>query len=245
MRIAISGSACQGKSTLVNDFLRNWPMYKRSAESYRSVIKEKDLKLNKEADQASQWEILNCLLNDLNATSSTDNIVFDRCPLDNIVYSLWCNAKNSSDIDDDFIKKCIPLVQEAMHKLDVIFFLPITKVAPVPLIERDNRDIDTDYISEIDNIFKVISHGLNKTGKSPFFPEEDRPPIIEIFGNQQERIEMIKLYVADTGGCVEGGNVFTNEAIEEMEALLGIQNVLGEEAKRERKLRDEIIRDHK
>lgn len=245
MRIAISGSACQGKTTLVNDFLRNWPMYKRSNESYRAAIKANDLKINKDADQASQWTILNCLIDDLNVTKNTDNIIFDRCPLDNIVYSLWCNAKNSSDIDDEFIKKCIPLVQEAMHKIDIIFFLPITKVAPVSLLERDTRETDADYVSEIDNIFKVISHGLNKTGKSPFFPDEDRPPIIEIFGNPQERIEMIKLYVAEAGNCVDGGNVFTNEAIEDMERLLGIQSVLGEEAKKEQKLRDEIIRDHK
>ena len=40
MRIAISGSACQGKTTFVNDILKNWPEYKRSNESYRTLLKE-------------------------------------------------------------------------------------------------------------------------------------------------------------------------------------------------------------
>ena len=65
MRIAISGSACQGKTTLVNDFIKNWPSYKKSNESYRKVIKEDKLKINKQVNQESQWKILNCLIDDI------------------------------------------------------------------------------------------------------------------------------------------------------------------------------------
>lgn len=42
MRIAISDSACQGKTTLINDIIKEWPMYKRSAEMYRKIIRKKD-----------------------------------------------------------------------------------------------------------------------------------------------------------------------------------------------------------
>jgi len=126
MRIAICGSACQGKTTLVNDFLKQWPKYKRSEESYRKVIKKENLKLNKEVDQDGQWKILNCLIDDIQKTEKGDNVIFDRCPLDNLVYSLWSEEKQSSDIDKKFIEKCIPLVQESMRAIDIVFFIPIT-----------------------------------------------------------------------------------------------------------------------
>jgi hypothetical protein len=242
MRIAISGSACQGKTTLIEDFIKQWPMYKRSNESYRKAIKEKNLKHSKECNKESQWTILNCILDDLQQTTSSDNVIFDRCCLDNIVYSLWNNEKKNTDIDDEFIKKCIPLVQQSMHFIDIIFFLPITKVAPVKIYEKEGRETDPDYIKEIDNIFKVISYGLNQTGKSPFFPDENRPPIIEIFGTPEQRIEMIKLYINPEGGIVDEGSVFSGENLEEMEKLLGIQKEINLGEKEEQKFRNKIIR---
>ena len=242
MRIAISGSACQGKSTLVNDFLTHWPMYKRSNESYRKAIKENRVKHSKQCDKDGQWTILNCILDDLQATSKDDFVIFDRCCLDNIVYTLWNNEKQHTDIDDEFIRKCIPLVQQSMHYLDIIFFLPITRVAPVEVVEQENRESDPQYIKEIDNIFKIISYGLNQTGKSPFFPDEDRPPIIEIFGTPEQRIEMMKLYINPEGGLVDEGSVFSGEKLHEMEQLLGIQKDIGAEEKEEQKIRNQIIR---
>jgi hypothetical protein len=241
MRIAISGTACQGKTTLVNDILNKWPMYKRSKESYRAYIKENNIKLNKEVTKNSQLEILKLILADIKSTSKDDNIIFDRCCLDNIVYSLWSNAKNTSDIDDEFIRECIPLVKESMHHLDIIFFLPITNVAPVPIVQKTNREIDPTYITEIDNIFKVVSHDFYHTGKSPFFPDEDRPPIIEIFGSPEERIEMVKLYIGNTGSLVEDNSIFNTENMDMMESILKAQKQAEKEEKEENKILNDII----
>lgn len=221
MRIAISGSACQGKSTLIDDMIKTWPMYKRSAESYRRIIKEENLPLNEKVTKDGQWRILNCLLDDIRQTTKNDNILFDRCPLDNIVYSLWSNHKKATDIDDDFIKECIPLVQEAMHALDIIFFTPITKYSPIPTKERESRNIDPEYIKEIDNIFKAISYSYAKTGASPFFPKEDRPPVIEVFGDREQRIAMMQLYIDQTGDVVsDEASILSNENIDIMEKLI-------------------------
>jgi hypothetical protein len=242
MRIAIIGSACQGKTTLVNDMIKTWPNYKAHVSGYRKLIKDENLPINKEMTQAAQWAILNCLIDDLQSYTGDDDIIFDRCPLDNIVYSLWSNAKSTSDIDDEFIKKCIPLIQQSMHLLDIIFFLPITKTAPVEITEKDQREISPEFIEEIDNIFKSISHSYYRTGKSPFFPEEDRPPIIEIFGNPAERIEMMKLYLNEEGKVLDGDSIFSAESIKDMEDLLGIQAELGIESKKEKDLRKDVIR---
>lgn len=243
MRIAISGSACQGKSTLINDMIKTWPMYSRSAESYRKVIQDESIPLNENVTKDGQWRILNCLIDDIQKTSKGDYVLFDRCPLDNIVYSLWSNSKNATDIDDEFIKKCIPLIQETMRALDIIFFTPITKVSPVPIEARQSRNINEVFIKEIDNIFKAISHSYAKTGASPFFPPEDRPPIIEIFGDREQRIAMMQLYIDVTGDIIsDEKSVLSNDNIDIMEKLLLDQKDSRAAELEEEKFRTDIIR---
>jgi hypothetical protein len=243
MRLAISGTACQGKSTLVNDFLKNWPNYKRSEESYRKILKKDNLKINKHVDQESQWKILNCLIDDIQKTDKTDNIIFDRCPLDNLIYSLWAEEKNSSDIDKKFIDKCIPLVQESMKAIDIIFFIPITKAAPVRVELKENREIDEAYIKEIDNIFKAISYNLMSKGVCPFMTKEDRPPMIEVFGTPEERIEIIKLYISKDGNVIDNdSSVLNSENLNQMETLLRAQKRALYDEQDEQKLKNQIIR---
>jgi predicted ATPase len=241
MRIAITGAACQGKSTLVDDFIKKWPNYKRSKESYRTVIKEENLKINKEADSNSQFKILNCLIDDLQTTEKTDKIIFDRCPLDNLVYSMWSFEKGCSDIDKEFIDKCIPLVRESMRHLDIIFFIPITKVSPVKTEEKKLRETDKTFIKETDNIFKAI-HRSYFTGQSPFFPKDDSPAIIEIFGTPEERIKMIELYLNSEGNLHgEEESVLSKESLDYMETILQANKKAKDKEDEEIRLRKKFL----
>ena len=243
MRIVISGSACQGKSTLINDIIKKWPMYKRSDETYRKAIHEESIALNKDVTEDGQWRILNCLIDDIQKTSKDDYVLFDRGPLDNLVYSLWANSKDSNKISDEFIKKCIPLVKETMHSFDIIFFTPITKFSPIPKEARETRNIEEEYIKEIDNLFKAIERGYTKTGASPFFPDEDRPPIIEIFGSREERVAMVELYVNSEGNAVvEETSVLDDKNLDLMAKLMGDQKDTQKAELEEEKFRTGIIR---
>ena len=90
-----------------NDFLKKWPLYSRSNEGYRKLIKEENLKINKEVNKDGQWKILNSLIDDLQGHTREERIIYDRCPLDNLIYSMWSFEKQTSDIDKEFIDKCI------------------------------------------------------------------------------------------------------------------------------------------
>ena len=205
MRIAIAGTANMGKSTLLKDFLTYFSSYEADTETYRKKIKDEDLPHSKETNKDTQWEILNHMIDRMQLYGKDDNVIFDRCPLDNLVYSLWSLEKNASDIDDDFISKCLPLVQESMKHLDIIFFLPISKFNKVPIENDGMRETDETYIKEIDAFFKVIQRHYDENPQSnPYFPREDMPAMIEIFGNPQERLEMIKLYIDDEGDLIGG-----------------------------------------
>jgi GTPase SAR1 family protein len=206
MRIAICGTANMGKSTLINDFIKAFPTYEADIETYRKKIVDEELPHSKETNKDTQWKVLNHMIDRLQSYSKDDHVIFDRCPLDNLVYSLWSLEKGASDIDDDFISKCLPLVRESMSHLDIIFFLPISKYNKMTIESDGMRETDTKYIAEIDAFFKVIQRHYNENPQeNPFFPRDDMPGFIEIFGNREERIAMIKLYV-DVEGDLIGGN---------------------------------------
>ena len=205
MRIAISGTSNVGKTTLLQDFLKEWPSYSTPAGSYRDGIKEGEH--SKSTDKDTQWKILNFMIDQLISSSKGDNIVYDRSLLDNIVYSMWMFDKGEGDIDGKFIKKCIELVKESIKFYDVIFFIPITKVSPIEAKKDGSRETDPFYIKEIDSIFKAIAYDWNENAESKFCDPKDRPALIEIFGKPHERIEMIKLYLDMDGDAIDNTNI--------------------------------------
>jgi len=226
MRISISGTQNIGKTTLLNDILETWPTYKTPDSSYRDFIKEKKYPINKSCNQEGQWAILNHMIDEMQKYTIKDDIIFDRNPIDCLVYSLWAYEKQSSDIDKEFIDKIIPLVKESLKYLDVIFLLPITKTSPVKIIEDGLRDIDPIYREEIDNLFKGIFHQYqHNLGRSVFLPAEDCPAIIEIFGNPKERILLLQQYLNEEGGVYgeEFDTILNPKNLTEMEELLKSQ----------------------
>ena len=232
MRIAISGTANQGKSTLINDFLANWPMYKIGGNSYRDYIKKNKSPHSKKTNKETQWKYLNLIIDDLQKFNKDDYVIFDRCALDNLVYSLWACDKQVGRIDDKFIEKCIPIVKESYKHLDILFFLPITKAALVPIVENGTRETDETYVKEIDALFKsMMQQYQHNLGRTPFFPADDCPGMIEIFGTPEERIGMVKWYIDVEGDLIGGDvnaadNLFNPENISEMEALIASQKAI-------------------
>lgn len=215
MRIAISGTACQGKTTLLNDFLKTYTDYKTPETTYRSVI-QKD-KHSKHTDVETQWKILDYMSEQLTEYHSGENVIFDRCPLDNIVHSLWCYERGVDGFDKEYIDKTITLFRETMKLLDIIFFIPVTRVSTIDIESGTQRETDAQYIKEIDNLFKAMYQQWLQPDSS-FFEKDDRAAIIEIFGSPQERMHMIKLYIdPDTGDSVDAEGILNPEEMKDIE----------------------------
>ena len=221
MRIAISGTACQGKSTLVKDFLDLWPSYKTPEKTYRNVLQENNLSHSSKTNKETQRKILDFMIEEQQKYRSSDNVIFDRCPLDNLVYSMWSCEQNNSDIDEEFVSSCIPLVRESFRNLDIIFFIPITKVAAVETVEDGIRDTDQKIIEEVDHIFKAVHRDHEHNPKTNIFVVDDKPAIIEVFGDRRERIEIIKLYIDAEGDAMSPGDILDESMIESIKALEG------------------------
>ena len=52
-----------------------------------------------------------------------------------------------------------------------------------------------EFIEEVDHLFKAIHRDHQTNSNSNFFVDDDKPAMLEVFGNRRERIEIIKLYL--------------------------------------------------
>lgn len=232
MRIAFSGAACTGKTTTINAFLQNWPNYTLVKSDYRKIVK-KTKKHSKKATTKSQSEILDILLKESSSFTPHDKVCYDRCSLDNLVYTLWAHGSGKKGFTDKFVAQTIEKVRESMRHLDLIFIFSRDLMPPV--IEDDGtRETDPVFIKETDNIFKAIAKQAQADlARSPFFPKDDSPAVIEIHGTTEERIAQIALYVTPEGTAFgEEQSVFNMDELNKMYGILEEQkDLLSEEQK--------------
>ncbi len=228
MRIAFSGAACTGKTTTLNTFLQKWTGYKTPEETYRSLISENNH--SKKTDKKLQKAILEFMLNQQKQYTAHDKVAFDRCGLDNIVYTIWALDKGKKGFTDAFTNECIELVKESMRHLDIIFWCSRDLMGPA---ESNNvRETDPTYISETDNIFRAIYSQLQTSGVSPFFPPNDSPALIELKGDLNERIDLVSMYVNEDGNMYgEEQSLVNMDEIAKMEKLLREQQGLASKEK--------------
>mgnify|MGYP003154541562 CR=1 FL=1 len=240
MRICVTGTGCQGKSTFIEDFLKEWPDYKTPENTYRSYVKDTH---SKKGTKEMQWKILDDMAGELQKYDSDDKIIFDRGPLDNLAYTIYLMENNLGGVDEDFVRKSMELCKQTFKFIDIIFFIPITRHADD--IAIDNEDFlknkekgltDETFRAEIDAILKACKYDWDVNMASELFDPHDKPAIIEIFGNPIERVQMAKLYLNVDGDSIDGdiNNILT-------EAELMQQQQLKQEFGIEDKTTDEIM----
>lgn len=208
MKIAVVGTQNTGKTTYINDFLKKWNMYSKPENSYRDLIKDKNLPHSKNGTEESQTAILNSIVDQTISYSKKDNVIFDRCVLDVLAYSTWLCLNEK--VSEKFLDQQRIIVRETLKLYDILFFIPLTKASNVEIIDNGSREIDPIYREEIDNIFKVFGESYNK-GDGRVFPKDDTPAFIEIFGNPVERIKLTEFYIKEDGKAYgEGESLLDN-----------------------------------
>jgi predicted ATPase len=219
MRIAISGASNSGKSTLINSFLRRWPMYATPMKSYRDILKEHNLDHSTKTNEETQLLILDSMMKVQEGFKSTDNIIFDRCTWDNLAYTLVANSYEQ--VSDEVTAASISFVKESMKDIDIIFWLEYD--SDIKVLDNGTRDTNTDYIKEVDGVFKQLyEHYSNDLETDIFYPKEDCPAIIPVEGKTvDDRIFYISQFIDDTGRLIEpDSSLFSEENLQILEQML-------------------------
>ena len=196
MRIAISGSQSLGKSTVVNQWMERYPNYRREEEPYRalslygpytiafreaSTRLQNGLQLYYNIGRVQRY----CL--------ATDNVIFDRAPVDYLAYSMYTAAQGLSDIDDGFVESMVPAVRESLDRLDLLAFVPKSEQWPVAMEDDGIRPVDHAYRDDVDLFFKQIY----RDGHFGLFPNLYGPRLIELVGPPEQRIAQLNLAIAE------------------------------------------------
>jgi GTPase SAR1 family protein len=119
MRIAITGAHKVGKTSLINELREAFPDYEFKAEPYYE-LEEQGFSFSEVPTGAEYLTLLKHSIEQL--TSSGDNVVFDRCPVDILAYVQAEDELDSSDLQSWYNK-----VKEVMKEIDILVFIPVEK----------------------------------------------------------------------------------------------------------------------
>ena len=239
MRISISGTAHCGKTTLLNSFLYTWKNFESPDKTYRDLLKEESLDHSSKTTTETQERILDFMIDQLQAYDKESKVIFDRCPLDNIAYSMWCHDKNKDGFTREFITNQIKLVRESMRYLDIIFICRYNdKVGKTTENENSLREKDTSYIKEVDNIlYSFYQQWMQNPEADIFFPKEDVPCLILLPDDQQQRIDLIAEYITPDGEQYgDEESILNPNNLNELEALVKQQQGALDQENKEKEL---------
>ena len=182
MRIAISGSHSLGKSTIVNEWVAKNPHFVREEEPYRALglygpyeilFRDASTKLHNGIHRYGK---------------STDDVIFDRAPVDYIAYSQYTANQGSTDIDAALVESMVPAVRESLDHLDILAFVPKSDAWPVEMETDGIRPVDPAYRDEVDAIFKQIY----REGRFQVLPEKNGPLLVELWGSREQRLAQLQ-----------------------------------------------------
>jgi AAA domain len=178
MRIAISGTHCSGKSSLVQALSDALPQYATVDEPYH-LLQEEGYEFA-ELPSIEDFELqLERAIENLDET--LPNVIFDRCPADILGYLL-----SHADAEVFNLAEWLPRVRTAIKKLDLVVFLPIEEPDRIvlPLSE------DAVYRQRVDEKLREIIL------ENMFDFEVD---VLEVSGDPQTRVELVLKRVANEG----------------------------------------------
>lgn len=236
MRIAFSGTANSGKTTLLKSFLYTWENFTTPKKTYRDMLIEEDLDHSSSTSTDTQSTIMNFMIDQLQQYGKDDKVVYDRCPLDCLAYTLWCNEKGKEEFTREFVTEQIALCRESMRHLDIIFLCRFDEKKGV---EDDGfRDADIGYIKEVDNIFhSLYQQYAQNPGADVFYPKDDSPAVIVLPNDIQGRVDLIAEYITPDGGMYgDEESILNPNNLDELEALVKQQQGAFEAEKKEKEL---------
>jgi predicted ATPase len=147
MRIAVSGSHCSGKSTLIEAFVAKYPDYQHEPEAYELLQDS----FSAEPLAEDFFRQMECHLQQLEKYQPGDTVIIERSPVDFVAYLKALVLLNRDSFGQQLVDEAITLARTAIHSLDVIVFLSTRDVRAFVPAEEDLelRDSVNDLLESI------------------------------------------------------------------------------------------------
>ncbi|HEV7509485.1 MAG TPA: AAA family ATPase [Thermoanaerobaculia bacterium] len=181
MRVAISGTHCSGKSTLIDAFLPGHGDYVHEPEAYEALQDVYGEVFAAEASAEDLYRQLEYHVGRLQQYCAGDRVVFERSPADYLAYLLALEDLDRDAADARLTERAIEVARGAVAFLDVIVYLPVTHEGRVTDLEdpelRSAMDARLGSLL-IDNDFDLFTGG--------------RPEILLAYGRTARRLRALE-----------------------------------------------------
>jgi hypothetical protein len=138
LRIAVSGTHCSGKSTLIEAFLAVHPDFVHEPEPYVVMVEDYGAEFSLEPSIENFLRQLEFNVERIQLYSETDNVIFERSPVDFLGYILALKDLKRDDLDQTALVTTEDLVNSAMRSLDLIVFLPLDDAHKLHLPQEED-----------------------------------------------------------------------------------------------------------
>ena len=191
LNLLIGEEAMLKLSTVVNDWVERHPHFKREEEPYRALglhgpyeilFRDASTKLH------NGIQLYYNIGRVHRYGDSSDEVIFDRSPVDYVAYSQYTADQRSTDIDDAFVESMVPAIRESLDHLDILAFVPKSEEWPVEMEEDGIRPLDQAYRDEVDLIFKQIY----REGRFGVISPSSGPLLIELMGPPEQRLNQLQ-----------------------------------------------------
>jgi hypothetical protein len=183
MRIAVSGTHCCGKSTLVDEFLLAHPNYAHEPEPYTALVEDYGEEFSADPCVDDFYRQLEFNVDRISHHSSGERVIYERSPVDFLAYILALKDLKRDEVDSGLFKTALGLVVGAIRNLDLIVFLPVDDAECIDVPDSEDpklrKAVDARLIAILDgDEFGVVSSG--------------NTAVVEARGSTAQRLRMLE-----------------------------------------------------
>jgi hypothetical protein len=183
MRVAVSGTHCSGKSTLIDEFLLAHPDFTHEPEPYTVLAEDYGEVFAAEPSPDDFYRQLEFNVDRLRRYQSGDRVIFERSPVDFLAYMLALNAMRRSEGAAQLIKRSLGMVLDAIQLLDLIVFLPLDEEDGIAISDSENPELRSAVNGRLVDIFNNDDFNLLIS---------QRPVVLEAMGSTAQRLRMLE-----------------------------------------------------
>jgi AAA domain-containing protein len=183
MRVAVSGTHCCGKSTLIDEFLLAHPDFIHEPEPYTVLLEDYGEVFAAEPSPDDFYRQLEFNVERLRLYKRGQRVIFERSPVDFLAYLLALNDVRRGEGTARLIERSLGMVMDAIQLLDLIVFLSLN--------DEDGRVMSDSEDPELRSAVNCRLVGIYNDDDFSLFTSR-RPVVLEAMGSTAQRLRMLE-----------------------------------------------------
>ena len=183
MRVAVSGTHCCGKSTLIDEFLLAHPDFTHEPEPYAVLEEDYGEVFAAEPSPDDFYRQLEFNVDRLRRYQPGERVIFERSPVDFLAYLLALNDLRRGESTMRRIERSLGMMMEAIQLLDLIVFVRLNDEDGIVMSDSEDPELRRAVNDRLAGIFN--DHDFNLF-------TSDRPVVLEAMGSTTQRLRMLE-----------------------------------------------------